>query len=150
MCKYFYFLIILVGGSCNAIKQSSNKKNDNMNLEVLSICEYKNVFSFKCLSASNRDTLFVVSFKKNINNGCNANEADVGPLTIVETGRQYVFKLQILRTRVSTMEQLGRFIIIGSDTLWQGPSNISPPHYYVAQNVVGLQCWECLEAYSEQ
>jgi hypothetical protein len=130
--KYLFpiiFCFFLISCSTN----NKVEKSQLQNLKIVKIEEFKTFYKFNSIDYKN-DTLNVISFKNVTKQKSNFYET----LKIAEQNT-YGFKLENIKTRVSTMQQLGQFIIIEKDTLWKGSSDKVAPKYSVSKNTVGLQ-----------
>ncbi len=138
MTKYLAVFLIAACIGCIGRKKTTIKKTGNFtDIKIVGINKTKNYYILKGLKEGNSDTLFIVSYKE---------EGDLekeSMKTIIEIGSIYNFTLGNVRTRVSSMQQLGQFIIVGKDTLWKGGPEENPPLYYQAQNTIGNFCFNC-------
>ncbi|MES2484987.1 MAG: hypothetical protein V4581_03450 [Bacteroidota bacterium] len=116
---------------------TTKKKPEMLNVTVGNIDEYDMFFRFTGMA--DNDTLYIISWKEEAYGQFKDKAAiDVKDLDIVKDST-YIFKAQKSRFRISTMEQLGQYVVFDRDTLWSGSSTAKAPKYYIAQNSIGLK-----------
>lgn len=138
MKSILYIIISLFFLSCS-VNYLAKKEVEKINYNILEIDDFEYTYRFKGLNIETHDTVFVLSFKQKIYDKYKFTKPkDLNGTVDIKSKKNYIFKLIKMKTKVSTMQQLGQFIIIENDTLWKGSSGIKPPKYYTAQNAVGL------------
>lgn len=136
---YIVILCLFLGcGSTSSLK----KETINSNLKVVDIEEYQYAYRFRVLEDKSKDTILIVSFKDNFYNKNNLKKPKGEDSKQIVTDNNYNFKLLLIKSQVSTMQQLGAFIIVEKDTLWKERSYKTMPKSYTAQNTIGLSIYE--------
>ena len=131
--KSIYLIFIFVFIGCAT---SNNVKSKRQTLKVINIEEYNSVY---CMEVKNNinETILVLSFKKTLpKNSYLSSVVDK-----IKVGENYNLELVSFRPQVSTMQELGAFIIVKSDTLRKAASYKEIPKTFVAQNTYGLNLY---------
>lgn len=130
-----FFLLTFLG--CKTIPQG--KVNEYF-LKVVKITDYEFCFSFTALNEVTRDSVHILSFKDNYYAKYDLPKPLILPDTsiLIQANKSYDFKLIRTNVRVLTMEQLGAFIIIENDTIFQASNLEALPLVYTAQNTRGV------------
>lgn len=141
MNKYIGFFLVLILLGCSTTK-NTNIDYQLQNLKVIDIKEYEYGYLIETIHEQNRDTAFVISRKEKLYDKYNLKTpTNKGKVELLELEKAYHFKVSKVKTRVSTMQQLGQFIILENDTLWSGSDKSIVPKHYVALNTVGLNLY---------
>ena len=133
---YMLFLSFNIFIGCKSInnKTTSNEKE----LKVINIAEFEYVFELRTIEKETSDTLFVLSSKNNFYNKYNLNKPKSNSTEQLILNNTYRFEVLPIKPQVSTMQQLGAYIIVENDTLWKGANYKEAPKFYSSQNTVGL------------
>lgn len=122
-----YLALIFV--SCSTTKHV--KKNcQSLNCYVIDIEEYQHFILLKTLRE--RDTIRIISFKKSYNKKIIFNK-----LEEIKLDKYYNFCLTQKKANVSTMEQLGAFIVVENDTIWTASTYKDIPLFFISHNTIG-------------
>ncbi len=129
-----YLILIMCISSCSILSKSQKKLATNsLKCSIVDIKEYESSY---CLTAldSFGNKVIIVSLKKN------PHKITLESLDTISLHKNYDFNVTRIKPRVSTMEQLGSFIIIERDTLWKASTSDNIPPAYIAHNTIGLIC----------
>jgi len=133
------FILLILGFilfSC-----SSTNKFETKSFTVIKVEEFDQFYRFKSVDENLNDTVNLISLKnQQLRKAGEVSSFNATSKIIAEN--QYNFKLQKIKTRVSTMEQLGQWVIIGKDTLWKGNSKQIAPKYFYSLNTLGIEISE--------
>ena len=125
-------LLCLLIFSCSSINNFEKKV-----LKVIAIEEFKSYYRFKALDKNLKDTVNLISLKyQQLRKDRKVSKFKATSQIVSQ--KNYTFKTQKIRIRTSTMEQLGKWIIIEKDTLWKGNSKEVEPKYFNLVNALGL------------
>lgn len=138
--QFMFFISLYVCIGCKTADNKNNEKaNSEMELKVIKINEFEYVYQLKTVQIKSNDTLFVLSSKNNFYDKYNLKTPKSNILEqIITINNTYRFKVLRIKPQVSTMAQLGAYIIVEGDTLWKGSNYKEAPKYYSSQNTVGL------------
>lgn len=130
--KFLVFLLISISG-CGTINKSQNKITaDNLKCNIVDIEEFERSYRFTGIDDLGNKVI-IVSLK---------NHQHTIPMhEVVDTvslNKSYNFKVTLIKPRVSTMEQLGAYIIIENDTLCKASTYNDLPPAYTSHNTIGL------------
>lgn len=132
--KKIRYLIFMIFISCNS--NIAIKKNDNfLKCEIIEIKEYTCSFRFKALN-NKKDTILIVSLKKDYFSKFQNKKYNSNQLEEIRLNNKYNFHLIQIKPSVSTMEQLGSFIVVENDTLFKAHVYKNIPPSYMGYNVV--------------
>ncbi len=138
MKNILYITISLFFLNCS-VNKTTTSEIEKINYSILEIDDFEYTYRFKGLNTQTHDTVYVLSFKQKMYDKYKHQKPkNLNGILDIKSKNDYIFSLIKMKTKVSTMQQLGQFIIIEKDTLWKGVSGIVPPKYYVAQNTVDL------------
>ena len=129
------FLLLLMF-SCTSPNLSNSIETKVERLKVVEIKSYNTVYELKTVKENTVDTMLVISYKKGFHNGKGKTKSK-----IIE-GEYYKFELSTVRPRVSTMEQLGAYMIFAEDTLYSASDYKKLPKMYKSYNSSGLYIYE--------
>ena len=107
-----------------------------LNCHILEIEEYQYAFRFKALNKEN-DTILIISLKESYYDKYGYKKLILNNLQEIKLTEKYDFHLTQKKPTVSTMEQLGAFIIIEKDTLWKSFTYKDIPPSFMSHNTVG-------------
>ena len=136
MKNFIIIMICVFAFSC-----SSTSTFETKSFKVVSIEEFESCYRIKSLDQNLKDTVNLISLKYQMLRK-DREVPKFNATSQIVTQNNYNFKLQKVRTRVSSMEQLGKWIIFGKDTLWKGNSKEVEPKYFYALNTLGLEISE--------
>ena len=112
------------------------QKNTTCDCLILNLKEYDYVFKIEALN-QRKDTIVALSYKDNYYTKNNYRQPDLEVLEEIKAFHHYRFKMVPKKPTVSTMEQLGAFIIVEKDTLLQARSYREIPSTFVLINSRG-------------
>lgn len=113
-----------------------------LELKVISISEFEYVYQLKTIQKERNDTLFILSSKNNLYDKYNLIKPKSNKVEQkIKINNTYNFQILPIKPQVSTMEQLGVYIIVENDTLSKGGNYKGIPKYYSSQNTVGLNIY---------
>lgn len=118
------------------ISTKENIHYSTLNCRVIHIQEYQQAFGFKVLD-NKKDTLLVISFKNSYYDKNNYKKPKLKLLKEIKIDQSYDFILSTKKPTVSTMEQLGAFIIIENDTICRGKSYKTLLSTFISHNTIG-------------
>ena len=134
--KTFCYLIILllIFTACNSLRSAHylNDEEIEMTVKVIEIRDSEKYSYFKVTDTKNsiKDTIHIVSFKNSIEKITNDK---------IHLKNIYTFRMKRIKPRVSTMEQLGAFIIVDNDTLQKASAISKISIFYKSLNTNGLE-----------
>ena len=106
------------------------------NYHVVEMKEYHYAFMFKVLDKEN-DTILIISLKENYYDKYGYKKPTFNHFQEIKMNETYDFYLTRRNPNVSTMEQLGAFIIVENDTLWRSPTYRDIPPTFMSHNTIG-------------
>lgn len=106
-----------------------------LNCRIIEIKEYQYAFRFKALKEN--DTILIISLKENYYTEYGYKKPILNDLEEIKINEKYDFYLTQKKPTVSTMEQLGAFIIIENDTLWKSKTYKEVPLSFISHNTIG-------------
>lgn len=119
-----------------AIKNNPKENSFTQSCNIVEIKEFDYSFRFKAIKKSG-DTILIISLKDKFYTKYKIITPIGNELQKIERNKEYNFKSVQIKPRVSTMEQLGAFIIIEKDTLWKAQSYKDIPPSYKSVNTIG-------------
>lgn len=128
-----FSLLWIILANCNTAQ-----KNTGFSVfycQVIDIKEYEHVVIFAGRTNGN-DTLIIESLKIDYTKKGFQKKLLYG-FEKIELNNQYAFYLRPQKVRVSTMEQLGAFIIVESDTLYESSTYKTLPLFFRSYNTIG-------------
>lgn len=132
--KNLICIIFIIFMGCVSTK---NKISYNtFHYKVVGIQEYQYAFAFKVLN-DRKDTLLVISLKDNYYDKYNHKKPKLKLVGKITIDKSYDFILSEKKPTVSTMEQLGAFIIIENDTVCKAKSYKELPLIFISHNTIG-------------
>lgn len=133
-----YFLVFLFCYGCASTNKSKENGVEVIECNIFEITEFDYAYRLTATDSMG-NTILVVSLKDNFYDKYEIKKPDIdkGAKTIT-VNENYVFKSTRIKPRVSTMEQLGAFIVIETDTLWKASTYKDIPLSYRVYNTVGL------------
>jgi hypothetical protein len=134
--KLLYGIVILLLIGCSS-SNFTNKKPKLLISKIIDIKEYEYVFGLKGINQKN-DTVLILSYKDRFREKYNQKKIKYDKLQKIVKNGSYNFKVLNIKPQVSTMQQLGAFIIVENDTLCMQADYNKIPTIYVAQNTIGL------------
>ena len=134
--KNIFLVLLMFICSCTSQNLSNTIKTESKRLKVVKIISYNGFYELTTVKEDISDTLLIISYKKGFSKKDKKTQ-----LQIVED-RYYKFELSIIKPRVSTMEQLGAYMIFGEDTLYRASSSKELPRMYQSHNSLGLYIYE--------
>ncbi len=132
MKKLIFFTFILA--SCSSI----TKKNTDYSIlkcNIIEIDEYQ--YAFRFMALKEKDTILIVSPKENYYDKYGYKKPNLKHLKEIKVNKKYVFHLVEKKSTVSTMEQMGAFIVIENDTLWKSKNYKEVPISFISYNTIG-------------
>lgn len=134
MKKIGYLILFVFAGCSSAIR---TKIDFNvLNCRIIGIKEYQNTFRFKALNKE-KDTILIISLKESYYNKNNYKKPVLENLQEIQLDKEYSFYVTQKKPLVSTMEQLGAFMVIENDTLWSSSTYKDVPLSFISHNTIG-------------
>lgn len=121
--------------ACSSVEKKQNGASF-ITCSIIDIQEYEYVFTFKALNQK-KDTVFVLSLKENYYNKNNYTKPKMEFLEQIKLNNKYLFNVIPKKPSVSSMEQLGAFIIIEKDTLYKSSNYKQIPPTFISLNTIG-------------
>jgi hypothetical protein len=132
MKKLTFFTFVLV--SCLSI--NNPKKGLSIeNCYILGIKEYQ--YAFRLIALKENDTILIVSLKDEYYTKHGYQKSRLNNLEEIKVNKKYDFYLVKRKPVVSTMEQMGAFIIVENDTLWKSKTYKEIPASFTSYNTIG-------------
>lgn len=132
MKQLLLYINISLLSACVAMNHHQSKElNNTGKFRVIEIKEFSH--SYRLVGIDSLDNkVLLISSKKN-------HQKIAGKIVdTISINKSYYFQLTRIKPTVSTMEELGAFIVIESDTLWRASSYKEIPPTYSIHNSVGL------------
>lgn len=144
MNKLLVFIPIFLFFGCSTRQISKANSSNSLN-EILSIEEHTYAYYIKAMNQNTQQQINIISYKdiyfdKYQEKRPFLPSETTGVKNIIK-GSNNLFKLTEMRFNVNSMEQLGAYIIIENDTIWQGKSTVRN-RFYKSENSVGLKISE--------
>jgi hypothetical protein len=130
-----YSTLIFAFIACSSVEKKQNNKSF-ITCSIIDIQEYEYAFKFKALNQK-KDTVFVLSLKENYYNKNNYTKPKMESAEEIKINNEYVFNVISKKPSVSSMEQLGAFIIIEKDTLYKSSNYKQIPPTFISLNTIG-------------
>ncbi len=131
LAKYLALLICI--SSCSVKTKSQHKlTTDNLKCNIVDIKEFDRSYRFTAIDDFG-NKIIIISLK--------SSQQEIPIHKAVDTvslNKSFDFKVTKIKPRVSTMEQLGAYIVIENDTLWEASAYRDIPPAYTAHNTIGL------------
>ncbi len=132
MRRLAFFTIILL--SCSSIPKIKMDYSV-LNCRIIEIKEYQ--YAFRLMALKENDTILIISLKENYYTKYGYKKPVLNDLEEIRINENYDFYLTQKMPNVSTMEQLGAFIIIEKDTLWESQSYKEIPLSFISRYTIG-------------
>lgn len=120
----------------NRGKKNFTKEYESYN-KILSINEYESCFLFKTIDLTSRDTVFIISIKKQYYEDLFFKKPFDEDLRLMNLNDKVKFITRNALFRGNTLGLPVKSVIIKNDTIWQGNMNINPD-IYISMNSIGL------------
>lgn len=132
--KKIGYLILFVFTGCASIIKTKMDFNV-LNCHIIEIKEYGNTFRLKALNKE-KDTVLIISLKE-VYYENSYKKPVLENLQEIQLDKEYNFYVTQKKPLVSTMEQLGAFIVVENDTLWSSRTYKDIPLSFISHNTIG-------------
>lgn len=133
--RNIYIILALFLISCGT---SSKIKSEALNLKVIEIEEFSNVYGIKTINENTNEENYIVSYKESYFKESKLSLPVLENSLEIKKNQNYSFKLIPVKPTVGKFKGLGAYIIVSNDTLLRADDYKRLPISYISQNTVGL------------